>query len=88
MGEWWALWGLLVGSNGIMCGGGAGMVGNFAVSWRGVSFISSFGELPSIHPQMSLFFIGNMFDFKVGLMVCLWWGGRGACWVWQVWCSA
>ena len=54
----------------------------------GVSFVSSFGELPSIHPQMSLFFIGNMFDFKVGLMVCLWWGGRGACWVWQVWCSA
>ena len=48
------------------------MVGNFAVSWRGVSFISSFGELPSIYPQKSLFFIGNMFDFKVGVLGC--WG--------------
>ena len=88
MGEWWALWGVLVGSNGIMCGGGAGMAGNFAVSWRGVSFISSFGELPSIYPQKSLFFIGNMFDFKVWLMACLRCGGRGAGRVWQVWCSA
>ena len=54
----------------------------------GVSFVSSFGELPSIYPQKSLFFIGNMFDFKVWLMACLWCGSRCAGWVWQVWCSA
>ena len=54
----------------------------------GVSFVSSFGELPSIYPQKSLFFIGNMFDFKVWLMACLRCGGRGAGRVWQVWCSA
>ena len=88
MGEWWALWGVLVESDGIMCGGGAGMAGNFAVSWRGVSFISSFGELPSIYPQKSLFFIGNMFDFKVGVLGR--WGqdGWGAGLVRQVLCSA
>ena len=33
----------------------------------GVSFVSSFGELPSIYPQKSLFFIGNMFDLRFGL---------------------
>ena len=60
----------------LRCGGG------------GVSFVSSFGELPSIYPQKSLFFIGNMFDFKVWLMTCLRCGGRGAGRVWQVWCSA
>lgn len=47
----------------------------------GVSFVSSFGELPSIYPQKSLFFIGNMFDFKVWLMACLWCGSRCAGWV-------
>jgi len=64
------------------------MMGNFAVSWRGVSFISSFGELPSIYPQKSLFFIGNMFDFKVGVLGR--WGqdGWGAGLVRQVLCSA
>lgn len=47
----------------------------------GVSFVSSFGELPSIYPQKSLFFIGNMFDFKVWLMTCLRCGSRCAGWV-------
>ena len=64
------------------------MAGDFAVSWRGGEFCLFFWELPSIYPQKSLFFIGNMFDFKVWLMTCLRCGGRGAGRVWQVWCSA
>ena len=57
MGEWWALWGVLVGSDGIMCGGGAGMAGDFAVSWRGGEFCLFFwGITQYLPPKVVIFY--------------------------------
>lgn len=48
---------MLVGLNGIICGGGAGMAGDFVVSWRGGEFCLFFwGITQYLPPKVVIFY--------------------------------